>query len=225
MPLVLYQLGASPPCRTVLMTMEMLGLKPELKTIDVVNGEQFKADFLEKNHLHTVPLLVDDDFSLADSHAIITYLVSRYGKETHADLYPNDLRIRAKIDEKLYLDTGILFPRMSAAIDSLEKDKAARATSADITSLEESYEFVEKYLQNSPYLVTDHVTLADVACVSSVTSLHCLVPIDDRFVKLKEWIERLKQYDWYQKNVPGLADFDNIFKSMRESNARLAQGQ
>lgn len=45
-----------------------------------------------------------------DSHAICTYLVSKYGKDD--SLYPKDLLVRAKVDQRLHFDTGILFPSL-----------------------------------------------------------------------------------------------------------------
>ena len=41
------------------------------------------------------------------SHAIMCYLVTKYGKDD--SLYPKDPEIRAKVDQFLHLDTGCLF--------------------------------------------------------------------------------------------------------------------
>lgn len=71
---------------------------------------------LQKNPLHTVPTLEDGDFYLFDSHAINSYLVSKYGKTD--SLYPKDLQKRAIVDQRLHFDSGILFPRMGAIVVS-----------------------------------------------------------------------------------------------------------
>lgn len=41
------------------------------------------------------------------SHAIMPYLVSKYAKSDA--LYPKDLVIRAKIDQRFHFDTAIIF--------------------------------------------------------------------------------------------------------------------
>ena len=61
------------------------------------------------NPQHTVPTLVEDDgFVLWESHAIMPYLVDKYGKEDDP-LYPKDLRKRATINQRLHFNNGVLF--------------------------------------------------------------------------------------------------------------------
>lgn len=70
------------------------------------------------NPQHTIPTLVDDDgFVLWDSHAIMPYLVSKYGKDD--SLYPKDLKKRAVIDQRLHFDSNVLFLSGAKIIVSL----------------------------------------------------------------------------------------------------------
>jgi len=55
-------------------------------------------DYVALNPIGGVPTLVDDGFVLAESHAILRYLTGREGRD---DLYPSDLRERARVDEFL----------------------------------------------------------------------------------------------------------------------------
>lgn len=68
------------------------------------------------NPQHTVPLLDDDGYLLADSHAINAYLVQKYGKDD--SLYPKDLKKRGKVDERLHFDNGTLFRRLISCLVS-----------------------------------------------------------------------------------------------------------
>nr|QLI62200.1 glutathione S-transferase 4 [Streltzoviella insularis] len=217
MAIILYKVDRSPPVRAVLMTIEILGI--EVQTIDVNTfaGEHLKPEYIKKNPIHTVPLLEDGDFILSDSHAIITYLVSRYGKDMKEKLYPTDLKLRATIDQRLFFDTSILFPRLRAIAFPIFRGQ--KIESKLIEDIEETYGFLEKYLEKSIYLVTDHVTLADVSCVASVSSSNCIVPIDEKYVKLRTWFDRLKGENWYQKgNVPGLNDLVKVIKESLEKS-------
>lgn len=47
MPLILYVYPASPAVRSVLIAAEALGLKLELKEVDLFKGEQLKPEFLK----------------------------------------------------------------------------------------------------------------------------------------------------------------------------------
>ena len=55
--------------------------------------------FLALNPAHKVPLLQNDDFLLAESHAIMKYIVQKFAN--NKNLYPQNLETRAKIDECL----------------------------------------------------------------------------------------------------------------------------
>lgn len=68
------------------------------------------------NPEQTVPTLVDDNYILWDSHAIIPYLVGKYGN--NASLYPKDLKIRATVDQRLHFDNGTLFNIMFRTVVS-----------------------------------------------------------------------------------------------------------
>ena len=43
-----------------------------------LNGDQFAPDFLKINPFHHIPVLIDDDFSLFESLAILDYLEAKY---------------------------------------------------------------------------------------------------------------------------------------------------
>lgn len=66
---------------------------------------------MKKNPQHTVPVLEEDDgFVVSDSHAIMAYLVTKYGKGD--SLYPaTDVKRRAIIDQRLHFDSSTLFTR------------------------------------------------------------------------------------------------------------------
>lgn len=51
-------------------------------------------------------------FLYSFSHVIVTYLVDKYAKDD--SLYPKDIKKRAQVDQKLYFDATILFPRLRA---------------------------------------------------------------------------------------------------------------
>ncbi|KAI5631031.1 glutathione S-transferase 1-like [Phthorimaea operculella] len=207
----LYSTPTSPPCRAVIMVIEALGLDVTIKNLNFIAGEQLKPEYIQKNPLHTVPLLEEGDFLLPDSHAIITYLVSKYGA-AQKDLYPSDLKVRATIDQRLFFDATSLFVNLRTLI--MHKASGKEAPAEAVKQVEEAYGVLEKYLEKTAFVATDHVTVADIACVATVSTTNLVLPIDEKFVKIHEWWNKIKQFEWYQKrNVEGLALIEGYLKN------------
>ena len=215
MPIKIYKINPSPPVRAVLMTAELLQLNYEPVDIDFFGGEHLTPEYREKNPLHTVPLLQDGEFLLADSHAIITYLISKYGAEKRATLYPNELSVRATIDSRLYFDTSILFPVIRRIVRAIRYAGEKEITAEQIKDMTDGYDILEKYLEKTKFVAADHLTIADVSIVASISSANALVPLDDKYTKVHGWWNLLKEEDFYKKaNVPGLTVFETGMKSL-----------
>ncbi|KAG7175990.1 Glutathione S-transferase 1-like 1 [Homarus americanus] len=64
MPVDLYYLLMSFPCRASMLTAKAVNLEVNLKKLDIFSGEQMKPEFLALNPQHCVPTLVDGDLTL-----------------------------------------------------------------------------------------------------------------------------------------------------------------
>ena len=109
MPIDLYYMDVSAPCRAVKMTAKILGVELNMKMTNLMAGEHMKPEFLAINPQHNVPTIDDDGFYLNESKAICGYLVNKYGKDD--TLYPKDPKVRALVDQRLYFDMGVLYQR------------------------------------------------------------------------------------------------------------------
>ena len=67
-----------------------------------------------------MPMLRDGDFLLVESRAIMGYLVNKYAsKEMKEKLYPSEpAELRAKIDQRLYFDMGVLYKAFADSVVS-----------------------------------------------------------------------------------------------------------
>lgn len=111
--LQLYYTLGSPPSRACLQTIRILGLEVEVKNLNLLKGEQMSPEYLKINPMHQVPALVDGDFVLTESRAIMAYLVN--SRKPGSSLYPLDPKKRALVDQRLYFD-NVSFFELAASI-------------------------------------------------------------------------------------------------------------
>lgn len=155
------------------------------------------------NPQHTVPFMDDNGIHIVDSHAICTYLCDKYG--THDSLYPKDLVKRATVNSRLYFDTGHLFARLRFLYGPVFYEKFGELPEDKIDAIRSQWEIMEGFLENSLYLSGDEMTVADLCCIATVSSLTDIATIDaEKYPKFMEWIERMSQLPYYEeKNAIG----------------------
>ncbi|CAH2062276.1 unnamed protein product, partial [Iphiclides podalirius] len=220
MPLILNKLDASPPARACLMLLEILGLDVDLRDVHLWSGAHRTPEYLTKNLTHTVPLLEDGEFYLSDSHAINTYLVTKYGGVLKDQLYPDDAQKRAAVDSRLFLDASSVFVRFQTAMRDVVYNGATGISDEHVNAFDEAYGYLDAYLQRGAYLAGDQLTLADVSAVATVAAMSGLVPVDAKHNRLNEWFAKLTKNEWYQKSAPGNAQLISFIQQMIKRNSR-----
>lgn len=109
--LVLYTNKKSPPCRAVLLTARALGIQLAEKEMTLMRGDKLLEEFRKVNPQQTIPVLDDGGVVITASHAIMIYLVCKFGSDD--SLYPTDLVQRARVHTALHLEAGVIFSRLS----------------------------------------------------------------------------------------------------------------
>jgi len=94
--LTLYYGSGSPYAWRVQLALEHKALPYELKVLSFSAGDTRKPEFLALNPRHQVPVLVDGDFKLYESNAIVEYIDEAYPGRG-APLFPGDAKTRAVI--------------------------------------------------------------------------------------------------------------------------------
>src|SRR5262245_18290970 len=95
----------SPNPKKIKFALLELGLEHETVPIDLLTREQRRPEFLALNPFGRVPVLVDGDLTLWDSHAILAYLGDKSGK-----LWPASLSGRADALRWLFFLAGHISP-------------------------------------------------------------------------------------------------------------------
>uniref|UniRef100_A0A023EK53 glutathione transferase n=1 Tax=Aedes albopictus TaxID=7160 RepID=A0A023EK53_AEDAL len=215
----LYTAKLSPPGRSVELTAKALGLELEIHPINLIAGDHLKPEFVKMNPQHTIPLIVDTDGTVVyDSHAIIIYLVSKYGKDD--SLYPQDVATRAKINAALHFDSGVLFARLRFYLEPILYYGSPDTPQDKIDYLYKAYQLLNDTLADE-YIVGNRMTLADLSCIASIASYHAIFPIDAaKYPKLASWVQRLEKLPYYEgTNQEGAEELAAIYRE------KLAQNQ
>jgi glutathione S-transferase len=105
----LYDFAFSPNSRKVRAVAYELGIVLEHSSVDLVRGAQRQEAFLGLNPNGRVPVLVDGDFVLWESTAIMRYLSAKNG----GALTPSSARAQAEVDRWLAWQLAHLGPAMS----------------------------------------------------------------------------------------------------------------
>ncbi|XP_043465373.1 glutathione S-transferase 1-1-like isoform X2 [Leptopilina heterotoma] len=209
---ILYYTLTSPPSRSTLLSAAAIGLKLDIKDVNLAKREHLTPEFLKINPQHTLPTLNDNGFILWDSHSINTYLVRKYAKNDN--LYPKDPAMRAKVDQCMYFDCGSLFYAMSVIFirPILYKGKKGIEES-EMYLIKDAYRVLEKMLDGKEWLVGDSYTLADISNVCSISTLELLKPFDT-YPNIKEWVKRCEKNipGYVEWNLPGVEKFRQIMK-------------
>ncbi|XP_050515177.1 glutathione S-transferase 1-like [Diabrotica virgifera virgifera] len=205
--LLLYQNGA-PPSRAVQLVAEALSVKLTLKYVDVLTKEQFAPEFLKLNPQHTLPVLDDDGFILIDSHAIMSYLVSKYGKDDF--LYPKKLQKRAIVDHRLHFDSNILNVRGAVIVKRVFLEKKRDIIPEQLKALEEAYEIVEKFIGSNKYVAGDELTIADFCFWTTITNWNAIgLCTEEKYPKITAWLKRMYELPYSKFN----RDAEDEFKA------------
>jgi glutathione S-transferase len=107
MALTLYYGSGSPYAWRAQLALEHKALPYDLKVLSFSAGDTRKREFVALNPRHQVPTLVDGDFVLYESNAIVEYLDEAYPGRG-APLFPGDARSRAII-RRLVLEADSYF--------------------------------------------------------------------------------------------------------------------
>ncbi|KAF4522945.1 hypothetical protein B566_EDAN012640 [Ephemera danica] len=211
MPVDLYYIPGSAPCRSVMLAARALGVELNLKMTNLMAGEHLKPEFLKLNPQHCVPTIDDNGFALWESRAICSYLANKYGKDD--SLYPKDPQKRALVDSRLYFDQGTLYQRFGdlyypaifggAPLDDGKKKK-----------LEEALEFLDKFLDGQEWVAGNDLTIADISLVASVTTVD-IVGFDlSKYNNITSWLARAKSSisGYSELNEPGLEMFREMYE-------------
>jgi glutathione S-transferase len=176
-------------CLKLKWTADFLGLKYDWIETNILEGESRTPAYLAMNPAGQVPaVILDDGRALAQSNAIILHFAEG------SSLIPTDAYERAKMLEWMFWEQYSHEPYVAVArfhvkylgkpVQDLEPRLVERGGGA--------LQRMELGLANSPFLVGDSVTLADVALVAYTRVAHEGGFSLELYPAVKAWVARVE---------------------------------
>lgn len=174
--MIVYGSTLSPYVRKVMVFGAEKGLTLELQPAGLGRGG---PEFMAASPFGKMPGFKDDDFTISDSSAIVTYLEAQYPEP---GLIPAEPRARARtiwFDE--LADTLIMAAGAAIFGNRFVKPRVLKmdcihseADFAERNLLPPLFDYLESVIPASGYLVEDRLTLADIAVASPFATLGCI---------------------------------------------------
>lgn len=134
----------------------------EAITVNLMQGQNQSSGYLQINPAGKVPTLVDGDFVLTESVAVVEYLAEKY---PHKRLLPTDPQLRAQLNRwMLFTVTELEQPLWRIARHSfLYPEQQRLPQDIDIAKGEfrAMAAVMEEHMRGRQFLVGDHVSVGD----------------------------------------------------------------
>jgi len=196
----------SPNPQKVTFALLELGLDCDKVPVDLVRGEQRNLEFLAVNPAGRVPVLVDGDAKLTESHAIIAYLGDKTGR-----LWPNSAAGRAGALQWLFFLSQHIMPaagqvalRIRAKLTGAAVDESIVAQGEQ--ALNAALPVVESHLAKSKWMLGGEFSLVDCTYCPVLNLLEKAGFSFDALPKTKAYLDACRARPaWAQTpKLPGL---------------------
>jgi glutathione S-transferase len=167
--------------------LEELEVPYEFVKLDLQAGEHRQPDYLTINPIGKVPAIIDGDFKLWESGAILLYLADKYGKTT------------LSLEERAILAQWTLFANATLGPGIFGEDTREKELPRLLTPLNDIF-------TRQPFLLGDEFTVADVAVGSILTYIPILLKLDlSAYPAVLEYMKRISERSAFQKSIGGRA--------------------
>jgi glutathione S-transferase len=205
----LYTTPLSANGRKPLALCHALGLEPEIRLVNVYAGEGRAPEFLAVNPLGKIPALVDGDFTLVESNAMLMYIAEQYGRSRFWSAEP---RARAEILRWLFWEASAWQPALSTVLAACVGHRllpsVVPAPSAPPEwkhpQLAPLLAFLDAALARSAFLCGSELTIADLSVAGMTTYFrHAEFP-SAAWPNLEAWLARVEALEPWQASADPL---------------------
>ena len=202
----LYCFPPSPNSRKVLALALLLDIPFETQIVNLPAGEQRKPEYLKINPSGRTPTLIDGDFILPESNAIMQYVAAKTGNNS---MWPKDDKQRARINawQCWQLDHWnracnlLIWENMLKKLfnvgdpDPNEVKRGEGLFNAYATEL-------NNHLQGGDFLVGKNLTLADFAVAAPLEyAVPSRLPLEP-YANIRRWYDTIAALEAWRKTAP-----------------------
>lgn len=211
----LYYSLLSPNGRRAMLAALHLGLDMEFEEVDFSSGFLQSETYLRLNPSGLLPTLVDGDFALTESRAILQYLARQ---KPEAGLWPADARAQADIARWQFWDAEHLSPALNLIAFERVLKKMLGKGPPDEARVDEAMgramrltDLLDRHLASRTFIVGDAVTLADLTIGPSLMSAD-ISGVDLQSKKhLMGWWQRLQSLEAWKKTTLSPEEIAQLF--------------
>ena len=165
-----------------------------------LNGDQFQPDFLELNPFHHIPVLVDQDFKVFESLAILDYLDAKYPNPSFMPTEAEDIaKVRmielVTVNELPPASIVLMKEMLDVPVEEQKIEKAKQTMTTGLQYFEDSLE------TDQPYFLGEQFTYADIVAGTAVAAIPNLGISLEPYPKVTKWVENLKQRASWQETA------------------------
>jgi glutathione S-transferase len=205
----LYGFPASPNTWKVRALASYLKLPLEFEFVDLLQGVQQTPAYLALNPTGRTPTLVDGDFKLWESTAILQYLASKNA----TPLYPSDARARADIARWLSWALAhwgaqacqpLIFENLVKKFVNMGPADAAAVAKAN-EAFDKEAKMLNEHLAKQKYLVGDTLTIADFSVAAPLFHAEgAQIPLGS-YANVRGWFQRVSSLPCWAETAPQMA--------------------
>ena len=180
-------------CYKVKLMLHLLDIPYIWCPVNILNGETERPEFLVKNPNGKVPVLeLEDGSYLWESNAILNYLAE-------GSLFlPSEPRLRTQVLQWQFFEQYSHEPYIAVArfiqfYLGMPEDRVDEYKSLQKGG-HKALKVMEKQLQETPYLVGDKYSIADVALYAYTHVAHEAGFLLDDYPKIRAWLERVASH-------------------------------
>lgn len=191
--------------RKVLALTYHLHLQPEIVLVNIYQGEGQRPEYLQINPLGKIPALVDGDFILWESNAILQYIAEKFGNFQLSSPEPQK---RADIARWLFWETAHWQPAVTTVLTPVVAHRVVpqlfpepkEAPQWEQLEFKRWAAFLNTHLASLPFLVGDELTLADISVAGMMTYFRFAKFPFDEYPALGRWYALIEGLEAWKKS-------------------------
>ncbi len=197
----------------------------EIKTVDIMNREQFSDEFTQVNPNQKIPGLVDGDTRLMESCAILLYL----GDKFPSPLLPQD-ESRWDVIQWLIWQAANLGPTFGNKLsytrymDEIPAEQKAHPLQRFNLEAQRLLRVLDKQLHGRDYICGDNFTIADIACYPWVRGWKWSKIDITGHANVVSWVDRVRARPGVERGLQYGFPEDEVDQWSEETKARYARG-